>query len=136
MLPHEKQPQKKVENWLAELKELDFNSIYVKGTENVAADGLSRPLSIPPCRILAALVVSPRVFVPQEGRDYVLKEYHDKHGHQGVNKLLNFLRGHLLTSSASKPMEDITMDLVKMERRQLLVIDDWSALTIRHSSGH
>ena len=42
LLWDEKNPTKKVANWLSELKELNFTSTYVKGEENIVADALSR----------------------------------------------------------------------------------------------
>ena len=157
LLWDEKEPTKKVLNWLAELKELDFKAVYVKGQENVVADALSRqPSPQMPSKSLAALARASRTFVPEEGRAEVLAEYHDRRGHPGVSKTVQFLRNHFVwpnmkkdvqkwctscdacqrvqaggtteltnevTTQPERPLDEITMDLVKLEERQLLVIE-------------
>jgi transposase InsO family protein len=90
LLWDEKDPPKKVLNWLAELKELNFKSHYVKGEENVAADALSRRGDFaPPSRRLAALARDLRVFVPKDGVKQVLRRHHDEAGHRGGRAVMD-----------------------------------------------
>jgi len=90
LLWDEKDPPKKVLNWLAELKELNFKSHYVKGEENVAADALSRRGDFaPPSRRLAALARDLRVFVPKAGVQQVLRRHHDEAGHPGGRAVMD-----------------------------------------------
>jgi glutathione S-transferase len=93
LLWDEKNPTKKVTNWLAELKELDFEAVYVKGEENTAADALSRHAHLttaPSQRVMAM-----RTFVGgKEDRNEILRKFHDAKGHQGGSATLRDLKTH------------------------------------------
>lgn len=156
LLWDEKNPTKKVASWLAELKELDFTSVYVKGEENVVADTLSRHGFAKPAGVIAALSAGPRIFVPREGREEVLAKFHDAKGHPGGRATVNEIAKHFfwpglrqdvmkwcescdvcqksrrggtadlrdeVTTQMTKPFRGVTMDLVKLDEAQLLVIE-------------
>ncbi len=79
------EPTEKVLNWLAELKELDLRTVYVKGEEIVVADALSRqPSPNVPSRSLAALTRTACTFNLEQGQAEVLSEYHYRRRHPGV----------------------------------------------------
>jgi len=98
LLWDEKNPSKKVANWLAELKEYDFEATYLKGEENAAADALSRYAQGVTRPALGVMALSrtkrkqTRVFVPKEEVDTVLRAWHDQRGHPGAQKTLEGVR--------------------------------------------
>ena len=80
LLWDEKNPTKKVANWISELKELDFESRYLKGVENTAADALSRHAHAKSSeRVLAVRAI----VVAKTERTEILRRFHDAKGHPG-----------------------------------------------------
>jgi hypothetical protein len=98
LLWEEKNPSKKVTNWLSELKELDFEAQYIKGEENEAADALSRyaQLTPEPSARVNALTRTQRerrrVAVPQSEVPAILRRFHDNMGHHGKRKTLQAVK--------------------------------------------
>jgi hypothetical protein len=80
LLWDEKNPTKKVANWISELKELDFESRYVKGVENTAADALSRHAHAKSSERMLAVRA---IVVAKTERTEILRRFHDAKGHPG-----------------------------------------------------
>jgi hypothetical protein len=97
LLLDEHNPSKKVGTWLDELKELDFEAIYIKGDDNKVADPLSRYAHIPeaPSTRLMALTQRPkpeRIAVKRTEVPLILTRFHDDQGHKGVKATLGAIK--------------------------------------------
>ena len=71
-LRNKKEPSKRLARWLDFLAEYDFTLEYIKGTNNVVADALSRPTSVAAIEISA--LRSLETFNPTEWMDLWLKD--------------------------------------------------------------
>ena len=92
----ERNPRSQVIRWNRALEEYTFETVYIPGPENAAADALSRYASAPEVvqiNALRAIVEAmPRAYVSKDAVAEVLAKHHDERNHQSWKQMLQAMR--------------------------------------------